>query len=112
MKRLCVFFITILMIATAFIGSGFAQNNVGKWEPVKEIETNLRLVSKQPNIEVFSQPSRITVTVHTPINVKIFTILGKLVSTQDLEPGIYEYKLNTHGIYIIKTSETTCKVAI
>lgn len=90
----------------------YAQTQTGKWTPVKEVREGQKPILKQPDIEVFSQSSRISVNVNSPVNIKIFTILGKLVSSQDLEPGFYEYYMPTHGIFIIKTSETTCKVAI
>ena len=83
-----------------------------EWEPIKSIENTAKTVSQNTEIEIFTTSSRIMVNVNQPVKIEIFTILGKLVSSQSLNPGTYEYKLNSHGIFIIKSSELTCKVAV
>ena len=52
------------------------------------------------------------VKVNQNVEIRIFTILGKLLSHQQLEPGIYQCEIDSHGVYIIKTDETTCKIGI
>lgn len=90
----------------------YAQSSNLKWEAVKAMTNNMKHIAKENDIEVFSAPSLVFINVNRNVKVQIFTILGKLVSSQNLEPGSYEFKLETHGVYIIKTPETTCKVAI
>ena len=86
--------------------------NKQQWETVKQLETQLKPVLKQPDLEIYSKPSFIYVNVYNPVNVKIFTILGKMISSQDLLPGLYEFQMSTHGVYFIKTPTITCKLAI
>lgn len=112
MNRLRKIFVLLLTVACLAAPSLYAQNAAHKWEPSKNMPENMKRILSQEDIQIFTAPSTISITVNQPVNVKLFTILGKLVSSQNLEPGTYEYKLNTHGIYIIKTAETTCKVAI
>ena len=101
----------LLMFMLVGSGTGFcAETN--DWKPIKDIETSAKVVSQHPDIDIFASSSRIFVNVNQPVKIEIFTILGKLVSSKTLNPGAYEYKLNTHGIYIVKSSEMTCKVAV
>lgn len=89
-----------------------AQTYSKQWQNAKNIEGNYKAVSSQPDIEVFSAPNMIMVKVNHETEVRLFTILGKLIHAQKLEPGIFEYHLETHGIYIIKTDSSSCKIAI
>lgn len=82
------------------------------WEEAKTINGNFKAVASQNDIEVFSAPNIIMIKVNRNVEVRIFSILGKLLSLEHFEPGIYQYQLDSHGIYIIKTDETSCKIAI
>ena len=112
MKNLFKFFLILFLMVSPAVLPANAQSQHTHWEPVKTMGQNLKCVMNHDDISVFSAPSLITVSVNQQVNIQIFTILGKLVSSQTLEPGIYEFRLNPHGIYIVKTTETTCKVAI
>ena len=100
--------VCFLLGATQF--SSYSHEN--KWEQIEYVGTDVKKVSHQADVEVFSAPSVIRVNVSKPIKIEIFTILGKLVSSQQLEAGSYEFKMNTHGVYLVKTGESTSKVAI
>lgn len=112
MKRLRKILITTAI--AGFLGSApiLAQSNAPHWEISKGPAPEMKHVLSQPDIEVFTAPSTIIINVNQPVNVKIFSILGKEISSQKLETGSYEFHLNSHGIYIIKTPGSTCKVAI
>ena len=86
--------------------------NLQEWEPVKDVENSAKIISKHQDIGIFTSSSTIIVEVAQPVRIEIFTILGKLVSSSNLMPGIYQYKLNSHGVYIVKCSGMTCKVAV
>lgn len=90
----------------------YAQNSENQWEEAKSINSNFKAISSQPDIEVFSAPNVVMVKANHNVEIRIFTILGKLLSQQHLEPGIYQYHIDSHGIYIIKTNESSCKIAI
>lgn len=102
-----------LILALAFgINTGVAQSHPKTWQEAKTISGNFKAVSSQPGFEVFSAPNVIMLKVNQETEVRIFTILGKLVSAQMLKPGIYEFHMESHGVYIIKTDEISCKLAI
>ncbi|MCH5236696.1 MAG: hypothetical protein J1E95_02730 [Muribaculaceae bacterium] len=86
--------------------------NENQWEQIETIGEGVKPISKQQDIEVFSAPSVIKVNVTRTLKIEIFTILGKLISSQELEAGNYEFRMNSHGVYIVKTAESTSKVAI
>lgn len=63
-------------------------------------------------IEIFCKEN--TVIIRTPrrIPVKVFTILGQLVSQDVLNAGTSELRIASRGIYIIKIGSLTQKIAI
>ena len=89
-----------------------AQSHDHQWKEAKSINGNFKAVSTQPDIEIFSAPNIVMLKVNENVEVRLFTILGKLISAQQLEPGIFVYNMDSHGIYIIKTEKTSCKIAI
>ena len=44
--------------------------------------------------------------------MKIFTILGRLVSSDSIPAGTSQFLLPAHGVYIVKIGDVTCKVAV
>jgi len=52
------------------------------------------------------------VIVRERTNVKIFTILGQLIVQDNLQPGIYRYKLSARGIYLLKVGSITRRVTL
>ena len=105
-------FLSILLGITGFLPLSAAQPSDPQWEEAKTINGNFKAVASQNDIEVFSAPNVIMIKVNRNVEVRIFTILGKLLSIEQFEPGIYQCQLDSHGIYIIKTEETSCKIAI
>ena len=110
LKRIYAFVIVALICLGANLI--FAQSQSKGWVAAKTLNANLKAVSSLPEIEVFSAPNVIMLKVNSPSEVRIFTILGKLISSQHLEPGIFEYHMESHGIYLIKTDMSSCKIAI
>ena len=90
----------------------YAQSFDNQWHETKMVAGSLKAVTSQTDIEVFSSSSLIMVRVNKEVDIRIFTILGKLISSQHLSPGVYEYHMEPHGIYIVKTEDTSCKLAI
>lgn len=71
-----------------------------------------RVVARTAEAEVRSMPGIILVNIPRPSQVKVFSILGRLVSQETLPAGISQLPLGSHGLYIVKIGDLTCKVAL
>lgn len=82
------------------------------WESLKTPRPDAVTVVSENEIEIKTVRGAILITVTQPTQIKVFTILGQLVSNHTLQPGTSMLPLQAHGIYIIKTGDLTCKVAV
>ena len=83
------------------------------WESVRgERLTEYKQVLRTTEIEVRVDRSYIYVSTTRPVQVKVFSILGTPVSQENLPAGVSRLRLGTHGIFIVKIGDLTCKVAL
>lgn len=82
------------------------------WEIVKMDLRGTKQVLKDSEIEIRTAPAMIIVTSSQPVRIKVFTILGRLISDETLQPGTSRLNMESSGVYILKAGELTCKVAI
>ena len=82
-------------------------------------ETNREMTGKSLNDPLTSDGVKIycnngTITIVTPkrITVRVYTILGQVVSQATLQPGASELHLSSRGIYLVRIGNITQKVAI
>ena len=105
-KRIAI----ILLLSLSALPSVSAGKN---WETARhEHVADARVVAKATEIEVRTKGSTIIVTTNHAAQIKVFTILGQLVSETTLPAGSSQLTLSTHGVFLIKIGEFTCKVAI
>lgn len=109
--RKCTRFISVLIVA--LIGVVGAQGAPKGWEPVRsEHVSTAKSVMKDVEFEVKTTSGAIVVQNNQPVQIKIFTILGRLISSETLQPGSARFTLPAHGVYIVKIGDLTCKVAV
>lgn len=96
-----------LMIMLAMAGS-YARS----WETVKVERQDMRLVMRESEVEIKTASGIIQVATNHNVGIKIFTILGRLVSSENLAPGVFQFQVPVHGVYIVKAGDLTCKVAV
>lgn len=82
------------------------------WESLKSEPVNMKSVVKETEIEIKVSPGTVVVISNKPVQVKVFTILGQLVSSDNVGPGVSRLQVNAHGVYIIKIGDITSKVAL
>ena len=82
-------------------------------------ETNREVQGKTWNdprtsdgIEIYGNRGTITIVTPKRITVRVYTILGQIVSQSTLPSGTFELKLGTRGIYLVRIGNITQKVAI
>ena len=106
--------ILLAFIVATFIGSNVHAQTQAQWkESSREISgksvTDPRATD---GVEIFSSDDVITIRTPKKIQVRVFTILGQLVSQASLPPGTSELRLNSRGIFLVKTEHITQKVVL
>ena len=109
MKRLRKY---IIMTCVAVAMTAGASSSPSKWEPLKTERTDAKTVVKETELEIKTASSTIIITSSHSVQIKIFTILGRLVNSETLSPGTNQITLPAHGVYLVKIGNLTCKVAI
>ena len=111
MRRLKKFLIgTLTSILLA--GASCLESRAAEWEILRTDTSGSKLVVKETETEISTLPSRIIVHLAQNAKVEVFTILGRIVNSETLAPGSYEFHVEAHGIYILKIGDFTCKVAL
>lgn len=82
------------------------------WEPVRTESAAVKTVARDSDIEIKSAPGQVQITCNHASQVKIFTILGRLVNSDTIPAGTSRFILPVHGVYIVKIGDLTCKVAV
>ncbi|MBD5358276.1 MAG: T9SS type A sorting domain-containing protein [Bacteroides sp.] len=106
---------TILISAVCLLASlvgASAMPTTKGWEQVKSEYSELKSIVKDTEIEILTAPSLVVVSSSKPVKIQIFTILGRLVSSETLPAGTSQLSIQAHGVYIVKVGELTCKIAI
>lgn len=82
------------------------------WESVKNEPADTRSVVKEHEVEIRSASGLLVVNTNRPIQIKVFTILGRMVSNETLQPGTSQLTLPAHGVYVVQAGDLTCKIAV
>lgn len=106
-KRLSLVF--IMSVGIAF--GSFAAPKY--WEAARTEHVNAsKTVMRDVEYEVKTGSGQVVVQANHPVQIKIFTILGRLVNSETVPTGTYRFQLPAHGVYIVKIGEQTCKIAV
>lgn len=103
--------VLLLAVALVAMGGGSALSAKG-WEAVKTEKITGQHVVSETDIEIKAGGGIIYVNTTKHLNIKIFTILGSRIADDNLAPGSYQFVVPAHGVYIVKTGDLTCKVAV
>lgn len=63
-------------------------------------------------IEVNVMDGYIYINTPKAVNVKIMSIVGQLISQQNVAPGVSRFKVAVKGIYILKAGDLTIRVNV
>ena len=109
MKRLLA-----ILIMSVVLGLGNTALAEIQWR-----ETNREVQGRTWNdprtsdgIEIYGSKGTITIVTPKRITVRVYTILGQMVSQATLQPGTSELRLGSRGIYLVRIGNLTQKVAI
>lgn len=82
------------------------------WEQPRTERSDARHVVRDSDIEIKAARGVIIVTSSHAVQIKVFTILGQLISSETLPAGTHQLTVQAHGVYIVKAGDLTCKVAL
>lgn len=111
MRKIFLKYIFYLIFAGLCLFSHFTCE-AAKWEPVKEERADSKTIVKETEFEIKTASSTIIITSNHSAKIQIFTILGRLVSSDTIPAGTSQLILPAHGIYLVKIGGITCKVAV
>lgn len=97
---LSFFFISGLVI-------GHAANPEWETMPVSSVEN-----TDTEKTDITVKDGYIYITAHKPVAVKVFSILGQLISQETIPAGTSRLRISTRGIYILKIGTQTKRVTI
>jgi hypothetical protein len=110
MRRLAVVILTLVLS----LGLGNTALAEIQWH-----ETNREVQGKSLNdprtsdgIEIYGSKGTITIVTPKRITVRVYTILGQMLSQATLQPGTSELRLGSRGIYLVRIGNITQKVAL
>ncbi|MDD5818002.1 MAG: T9SS type A sorting domain-containing protein [bacterium] len=85
-----------------------------QWREVQHKVQSKSLVdpAQTDGVEIFGKDGVITIRTQRRVTVRVFTILGQLVSQSTLNVGSYELKVGLRGVFIVKIGNITQKVAL
>lgn len=96
------------MLAAFPVGLSAART----WEQVKTEYPDSKSIAKDTDVEIKVGQNHLIVIANRQVNIKVFSILGQLISSENLTPGTHRLTGNPHGVYIIKAGDLTCKVIL
>lgn len=109
MSRLLCKAVVAAVIGVAAISA--IPSSAKGWEQVRTDVSALNSVARDNDVEIKVSPGHVVVVTSQPIQIKIFTILGQVVCSDSLQPGVSRLPLS-HGVYIVKVGDLTCKIAV
>lgn len=104
------FIVILIVVLTVVFTIGATQ----RWE---EVDTPPRAMVELQDIDespigIAVSDGYIYVSSEKRITVKVFTILGQLVSEETLPEGIHRFLMRAKGIYVVKIGARTHRVTI
>lgn len=112
LRHLCAAAVIAIAVGLAMFNPLPASAAPSKWETPKQERTDTRVIIRENDVEIKAARGVIVVSAPKPVQIKVYTILGQLVSRETLPAGTSQLNVQAHGVYIIRTADLTCKVAL
>lgn len=110
MKRLLTY---ILLACVCALASPQDAQAAKSWESVRQERLSEgKVVTRTGDVEVRTLSGTILIYASRPMQVRVFSILGQLVSSETVPAGVSQLSLGSHGLFIVKVGDLTCKVAL
>lgn len=109
MKRIVLL---LALVACVWCADGAsAQTRVPVWEVVEVAEESTDGPdAAAESVEAEISDGKVYIRVQHPVEVRVYSILGQLVTKRKLAPGTTALTLGSRGIYILKTDTVTKRI--
>ncbi|MDE6684718.1 MAG: T9SS type A sorting domain-containing protein [Duncaniella sp.] len=102
--------LTILVVA---LWALTASSAAPRWESVSvPVVPQTELKVDENGVDVAVSDGYIYIGTPRPVTVKVFTILGQLISQESLTSGTHRLRMTARGVYILKIGSSTRRVTI
>lgn len=102
---------TLILTIAATLGAMAAGTPA--WEevtaPMPAIAQSMEM---EADTEVIVRDGYIYLWCERPVTVKLFSILGQLISQETVKPGLHRIRLASRGIYILRAGSTTRRITL
>lgn len=99
--------------AVAALTVSAAASKPSRWEQVTTVVENVDLRQEgNEAVSVITNEGYVYLTVRQPLTVKIFTVLGQMITQETLQPGTYRFRLSSRGIYLLKAGNLTRRITV
>ena len=106
------FLLILIIFAAAVIGGKAADGWESANQPQNTAGTETIERGDQDTPAIWVEGRYIYIDTPRPVTVKIFSILGQLVSQESVTAGRHRLQLSTRGIYILKIGSTTRRITL
>lgn len=105
-----------LAILTVVLWAMTASGAAPRWESV-DTPVEMEVISEQKSddsnvVEMTVKDGYVYIGTSRAVTVKVFTILGQLISQESLTAGTHRLRMTTRGVYILKVGSSTRRVTI
>lgn len=112
MKRTFGKYIRYIFVAMLLgCGTVMAVGAAPQWEVVSVTADESSVGAAPERLETAVRGGYLYVTTNRPVNIRLFTILGQLVSSRSLPAGTSRIRLATRGMYILKSENTARRIS-
>lgn len=105
----------LLAILALVLWAMTASSAAPRWESV-DTPVEMEVISDQKSddalVEMTVKEGYVYIGSSRPVTVKVFTILGQLISQESLSAGTHRLRMTTRGVYILKVGTSTRRVTI
>lgn len=105
--------ILICLIMAATMPCGAAASSTGAWEEINtSIPAIAQTIDSDSDTDIAVHDGYIYIHTDKTVTVKIFSILGQLISQETVKAGTYRIRIHSRGIYILRAGTTTRRITI
>lgn len=103
-----------MAVVLAFCCAGVAYGaQAATWEEVTApVPAVTQSMESDGELEVTVHDGYIYIRTDRAVTIKIFSILGQLISQENVKPGLHRIRLSSRGIFILRAGTATRRITL